>query len=50
VGSEVGGVVGMILSVPLTAMLRDLASYLYLRLADQPLPPAEALARLARHR
>lgn len=48
VGSEVAGVVGMILSVPLTAMFRDVASYLYLRLAERPLPPAEAMAQLVR--
>ncbi len=50
VGSEVGGVAGVILSVPLTAMLRDVVSYLCLRLADRPLPPAEAMARLTRTR
>ena len=48
VGSEVAGVVGVILSVPLTAMFRDVASYLYLRLAERPLPPAEAMAQLVR--
>ena len=48
VGSEVAGVLGVILSVPLTAMFRDLVSYVYLRLADSPLPAAEAMARLAR--
>jgi predicted PurR-regulated permease PerM len=48
VGSEVAGVAGVILSVPLTAMFRDVGSYLYMRLADQSLPPAEARARLLR--
>jgi predicted PurR-regulated permease PerM len=50
VGSEVAGLVGVILGVPLTAMFRDVASYLYLRLADPPLPPAETMARVARRK
>lgn len=48
VGSEVAGVAGVILSVPLTAMFRDVVSYLCLRLADRPLSPAEALAQMTR--
>lgn len=50
VGSEVAGMVGVIMSVPLTAMFRDVASYLYLRLAERPLPPAEAMAQLVHTR
>jgi len=46
VGSEVGGVLGAILSLPLTAVVRDIAHYLYLRLSDQPLTPEEAVARV----
>jgi len=46
VGSEVGGVAGAILSLPLTATVRDIANYLYLRLSDQPLSPQEAVARI----
>ena len=46
VGSEVGGVLGAILSLPLTATVRDIAHYLYLRLSDQPLTPEEAVARV----
>ncbi len=46
VGSEVGGVLGAILSLPLTATIRDVAQYLYLRLADHPLTPEEAVARI----
>ena len=46
VGSEVGGVLGAILSLPLTATIRDIAQYLYLRLADRPLSPEEAVARI----
>jgi predicted PurR-regulated permease PerM len=46
VGSEVGGVLGAILSLPLTATVRDLAHYLYLRLADEPLSPQEAVLNI----
>ena len=45
IGSEVAGVWGVILSVPLTAVVRDVTRYLYLRLAEQPLSPQEAMAR-----
>jgi predicted PurR-regulated permease PerM len=43
VGSAVAGIVGVLLSIPLTAMVRDIANYLYLRLSDEPLSPQEAL-------
>lgn len=46
VGSEVAGVLGAILSLPLTAMVRDVAHYLYLRLDDTPLSPSEAAERV----
>jgi predicted PurR-regulated permease PerM len=46
VGSEVGGVLGAILSLPLTATVRDIAHYLYLRLSDEPLSPQEAAFRV----
>jgi predicted PurR-regulated permease PerM len=46
VGSEVGGVLGAVLSIPLTATVRDIAHYLYLRLDDKPLTPADAVARV----
>jgi predicted PurR-regulated permease PerM len=46
VGSEVGGVLGAILSLPLTATVRDIAHYLYLRLSDEPLSPREAALRV----
>jgi predicted PurR-regulated permease PerM len=45
-GTAVGGVAGALLSVPLTASVRDVALYLYYRLADQPLGSQEALARV----
>ena len=46
VGSAVGGVLGVLLSIPLAAITRDVVRYAYLRLADEPLPPEEALARV----
>jgi predicted PurR-regulated permease PerM len=46
VGGAIGGFTGLVLSVPLTAIVRDLAYYLYLRLSDDPLLPEEALARV----
>ena len=48
VGGAVGGFAGLVLSVPLTAIARDVAYYLYLRLTDEPLPPEEALAQVRR--
>jgi predicted PurR-regulated permease PerM len=46
VGSEIAGVLGVILCVPVAAVFRDVASYLYLRLAEAPASPAEAMARM----
>ncbi len=46
-GSAVAGVVGVLLSIPLAAIVRDIARYLYLRLAEEPLSPQEALARMS---
>lgn len=46
VGSAVGGVLGVLLSIPLAAVSRDIIRYAYLRLADEPLSPREALARV----
>jgi len=36
----------MVIAVPLTAVVRDVARYLFLRLSDERIPPAEALARV----
>ena len=47
-GSEMGGLVGLVLAVPLTAIIRDLFKYLYLRFQDEPLTPQEAMKRLGR--
>jgi predicted PurR-regulated permease PerM len=46
VGGAVAGVVGILLSVPLTAITRDVAHYLYLRASEEPLSPEQALARV----
>lgn len=46
IGQAVLGPIGLLVSVPLAAMVRDLFRFLHLRLAEDALPPAEALARL----
>jgi predicted PurR-regulated permease PerM len=46
VGGAIGGLAGLVLCVPLTAIVRDIAYYLYLRLSDDPLPPGEALQQV----
>lgn len=47
-GNELGGLWGMLLAVPITAICRDLFRYLYMRFQEEPLSPGEALARLRR--
>lgn len=47
IGSEVAGVWGVILSVPIAAVIRDVTRYLLLRLSDKPLSPQEAIVRLS---
>jgi predicted PurR-regulated permease PerM len=49
VGSEVGGVWGVLLSVPLTAAALNVARYLLLRVSEAPLSPQEARARFNNH-
>jgi predicted PurR-regulated permease PerM len=46
VGGQLAGFLGMLVAVPVTAIIRDLFLYLYLRLLDEPLSPAEAIARI----
>nr|MBC7245449.1 AI-2E family transporter [Chloroflexota bacterium] len=46
IGNEVAGIWGVILCLPLIATVRDVTCYLYLRLSDRPLSPAEALAKV----
>lgn len=48
IGYQVAGLWGMILAVPLAAIIRDVFKYLYLRLQDAPLSPKEAMLRLGR--
>ncbi len=44
IGSEVAGLPGAILAVPVTAIIRDVFKYLYLRLSDDPMEPKLAMA------
>lgn len=45
-GSEIGGLAGLFLAPVITAVMRDLFRYVYYRLEDCPLPPAEALRKV----
>jgi predicted PurR-regulated permease PerM len=44
VGSQVGGILGILVAVPAAAMIRDVFQYLYLRTAEPPKTPDDALA------
>jgi predicted PurR-regulated permease PerM len=46
VGNEFAGFLGMLVAVPITAVIRDVFKYLYLRLLDEPLVPEEAMASI----
>jgi predicted PurR-regulated permease PerM len=46
VGNEALGLLGMLLAVPLTAVIRDVFKYLYLRFSDEAVSPGEAMARV----
>lgn len=46
VGGAIGGLPGVVLGAPVTAIVRDVVYYLYLRMSDDPPPPEEALARV----
>ncbi|MFZ5916595.1 MAG: AI-2E family transporter [Chloroflexota bacterium] len=46
VGNEAAGLWGMLLAVPVTALIRDVFKYLYLRFSDEPVSPGEALGRV----
>ena len=46
VGNELAGFWGMLLAVPITATIRDVFKYLYLRLLDEPLAPEAAMASI----
>ncbi len=47
-GNEIAGIWGMLIAVPVTAIVRDIFRYLYLRLQDEPCTPSEAMKRLER--
>jgi predicted PurR-regulated permease PerM len=46
IGGQLAGFWGMLIAVPVTAVIRDVFLYLYLRLLDEPLTPQEAVARM----
>ena len=46
IGNEVGGLLGLLASVPATAVVRDVVKYLFIRLADELVTPAAALQRI----
>jgi predicted PurR-regulated permease PerM len=46
VGNEALGLWGMLLAVPLTAVIRDVFKYLYLRFSDEKVSPEEAMGRV----
>ncbi len=46
IGADMGGILGMILAAPLTAVVRDLFKYCYLRLSARPISPETAMKRL----
>ncbi len=46
IGGQLAGFWGMLIAVPITAVLRDIFLYLYLRLLDDPLSPDDAVARM----
>ena len=46
IGNEVAELWGMLVAVPLTAIVRDLFRYLYLRFHDEPVEPRDAMLKL----
>ena len=46
VGQAVMGLVGLLIAVPLTAAIRDVVHYLYLRVGENPITAAEAMAEV----
>ncbi len=46
VGANLGGVLGMILSAPVTAIARDLFKYLYIRFSQQAVSPEQVLEKI----
>lgn len=46
IGNELGGFIGMLVAVPVTAIIRDVFKYAYLRLSEEPLGPEEAMSQV----
>ncbi len=46
IGNELAGFLGMLVAVPITAIIRDVFKYLYLRFQDEPLAPEEAMTNI----
>jgi predicted PurR-regulated permease PerM len=46
IGNELAGLLGMLIAVPVTAVVRDVFKYLYLRFLDEPLAPDDALTSI----
>jgi predicted PurR-regulated permease PerM len=46
IGGQLAGFWGMLIVVPVTAIVRDVFLYLYLRLLDEPLSPEQAVVRM----
>jgi predicted PurR-regulated permease PerM len=46
IGNELAGLLGMLVAVPITATIRDVFKYLYLRFQDEPLEPEDALSSI----
>jgi predicted PurR-regulated permease PerM len=46
VGNELAGLWGMLIAVPVAAVIRDIFKYLYLRFLDEPLDPEGAMSSI----
>ena len=47
-GNQAAGFWGLLIAVPVTAIVRDVFKYLYLRFQDEPVSPREAMTRVGR--
>ena len=47
-GNQAAGFWGLLLAVPVTAIVRDVFKYLYLRFQDEPVSPRDAMTRVGR--
>jgi predicted PurR-regulated permease PerM len=46
IGNQLAGFWGMLMAVPVTAVIRDIFKYLYLRFKDEPLAPEKAMTSI----